>query len=138
MGGSYSWLDFGVVRMPPSLAGLPSLGEVKITIYGDTLVAASWGIDDLILLPIDGYQYFNHFTPAGYSLVVDNVDENYYVSGASATKLKPVFSWIGKPLLLSPAKATRLYLLTSWGNTGADISGVVSVNATCRERKATL
>ena len=138
VGGSYSWLDFGVVRMPPSLAGLPSLGEVKITIYGDTLVAASWGIDDLILLPIDGYQYFNHATPAGYSLVVDNVDENYYVSGASATNLKPVFSWIGKPLLLTPAKATRLYLLTQWGITGADITGVVSVEATYRERKATL
>lgn len=138
VGGSYSWLDLGVVRMPPSLAGLPSLGEVTVTIYGDTLVAASWGIDDLILLPIDGYQDFSHFTPVGYSLVVDNVAEHYYVSGAGAMNLKPVFSWIGKPLLLTPAKATRLYLLTQWGITGADITGVVSVEATYRERKATL
>lgn len=134
------WIELATVRMPPSMQGLSNQGALQLQLLGNADVnggPVSYGFDDLMLLPLDGYQFFSFGADVNQRLNVDNSGEQYYTSDSAGANAYPCHKVIGDPMLLEPNQAHRIHFACHWQNS-VPIAGYVIVKATYRERKASL
>lgn len=129
--GTSEWLDLGVVRLPPWLAGQTNLYDISLALYGKLSGGASISLDFVQVTPLDGYRYLaSRGYGAAYltTLVDDGIENLLYVDWGGAGLIGN-FVAQGQRVHAWPGRALRLYFLAvnSSGNMDIDRTHTVRV-----------
>lgn len=129
--GSSEWLDLGVVRLPPWLAGQTNLYSISLALYGKLSGGASLSLDYVQVTPLDGYRYLasRGYGAAYLTTLVDDGIENLLYVDWGGSGLIGNFVAQGQRIHAWPGRALRLYFLAvnSSGNMDIDRTHTVRV-----------
>jgi len=132
----------GTVRMPSMDAEGSAVADQRLNIRYKKLASGTEeiAIDCIHLMPTDGYRYATraYTDEANNYLVDDGYRDTMYNYDSGCAALMPIISWRGNPIMLSPEKDQRLYLLTDMSPAAPDAFWTHGIKVKYRPRRLTI
>lgn len=131
--------EIGTIQLPPWLKGQTGLYPIDLCLYAKKAGGGSLAIDDLVLLPQDGYRFLDAIGTTDYleSLVDDGINQETYLSGWSTPGKIGIITGLGT-LMLRPGVDQRLVFMHITEVGSAAIDRTVSVKVYYRPRRRTI
>jgi hypothetical protein len=141
---AYSYLirDLGIVTLPPWFQDSGTMEALTLRLTGKITGGTTIKLDCIALHCLDGYRYLEPVAtgiPQNSRLVDDGILGELYVDTGSATARAAYYNGRGRPIMLKPNTAQRLYFLTasSTANT-AEVNRTSSIRVYYRDRRLTI
>jgi len=141
---AYSYLirDLGIVTLPPWFQDSGTMEALTLRLTGKIASGTTIKLDYLALHCLDGYRYLEPVAtgiPQNSRLVDDGILGELYVDTGASTARAAYYNGRGKPIMLRPNTAQRLYFLTasSTANT-SEVSRTSSIRLYYRDRRLTI
>lgn len=141
---AYSYLirDLGIVTLPPWFQDSGTMEDLILRLTGKIADGTTIKLDCLAFQCLDGYRYLEPVgtgIPQNSRLVDDGILGELYVDTGSGTARAAYYNGRGKPIMLRPNTAQRLYFLTasSTANT-AEVDRTSSIRIYYRDRRLTI
>lgn len=141
---AYSYLirDLGIVTLPPWFQDSGTMEALTLRLTGKITGGTTIKLDCLALHCLDGYRYLEPVAtgiPQNSRLVDDGILGELYVDTGADTARAAYYNGRGKPIMLKPNTAQRLYFLTasSTANT-AEVNRTSSIRVYYRDRRLTI
>lgn len=128
------------IRIPPNLESVGNLSGITMHIDVRTTGFQTFiTLDDIMLLPTDGFCEFNSSIPANWQGVIDGIEGLAYKADAVGANRAGLNYLVNSGLDVMPGKAHRLYFLQHLIYGGSwTIDQVISVTAAYRPRWSSL
>ena len=132
--------DLGSLSIPPSLAGVSSLGALDLTLSFQITGGSTIDLDFLALIPCDSFRCLKAVTTGAVNtdtIMIDDIAGEQYIQAAGGTRTGRLVS-TGTPIMLMPGKRQFLYFLFENNVPGMEIDRSHTIQAWYRPRRMTI
>ena len=132
--------DLGALRVPPSLAGVATLGALDLRLSFKKTGGGSLDLDFVACMPCDSFRCLKAIATGAVNtdtIMVDDIAGEQYIQAAGGTRTGQLVSF-GSPITVMPGYLQRLYMLSESSAPAMEIARTHTLKAYYRLRRLTL